>query len=211
MKGSAIRIEPTLLLRLVAALGAVIVAAPAAAKSPTKLEVAAPAPAAAPARNPLDLRRTTLVVRDIEKSLALYRDALGMTVEYDQQLTSPGLTTRHNADGTNRSRLVLLKANDNYIGMLGLWQFLDQTDLDKAAPDPADFTPGDIVLLFNTENLDAAFAKASKAPGVTVVGAPSLRKYPSPKGDIEVMVSMLTDNDGHTIELNKLIRDPRRE
>ena len=34
--------------------------------------------------NPLDLRRTTLVVRDIEKSLALYRDALGMTVEYDQ-------------------------------------------------------------------------------------------------------------------------------
>lgn len=169
-----------------------------------------PPAAEAPAKNPLDLRRTTLVVRDIEKSLALYRDALGMTVEYDQQLTSPGLSTRHGADGANRSRLVLLKANNDYIGMLGLWQFLDQTDMDRAAADPADFTPGDIVLLFNAENLDDTFAKASKAPGVAVVGAPSLRKYPSPKGDIEVMVSMLTDNDGHTIELNKLIRDPRR-
>ncbi|MEM9054931.1 MAG: VOC family protein, partial [Pseudomonadota bacterium] len=78
--------------------------------------------------NPLDLRRTTLVVKDIEKSLALYRDALGMTVEYDQELTSPGLAPRYGADGQNRSRLVLLKANDSYIGMLGLWQFLDQTE-----------------------------------------------------------------------------------
>jgi hypothetical protein len=25
------------------------------------------------------------------------------------------------------------------------------------------------------------------------------------------MVSMLTDPDGHTVELNQLIRDPRRE
>ena len=93
--------------------------------------------------NPLDLRRTTLVVRDIEKSLALYRDALGMTVEYDQELTSPGLTSRFGADGENRSRLVLLKANDSFIGMLGLWQFLDQTEQDLAEPDPADFTPGE--------------------------------------------------------------------
>lgn len=191
-------------------IGILIAADPALAKNKAAKAQEA-APAAASAKNPLDLRRTTLIVRDIEKSLALYRDALGMTVEYDQQLTSPGLSTRAGADGKNRSRLVLLKANNDYIGMLGLWQFLDQTPQDKAAPDPADFTPGDIVLLFNTDNLDDAFAKASKAPGVSVVGAPSLRRYPSPKGDIEVMVSMLTDNDGHTIELNKLIRDPRRE
>jgi catechol 2,3-dioxygenase-like lactoylglutathione lyase family enzyme len=170
-----------------------------------------PPSADAPAKNPLDLRRTTLVVRDIEKSLALYRDALGMTIEYDQVLTSPGLASRAGADGKNRSRLVLLKANNNYIGMLGLWQFLDQTPQDKAEPDAADFTPGEIVLLFHSDTLDETFARAVKAPGVKVVGAPSLRKYPSPKGDIEVMVSMLTDNDGHTIELNKTVRDPRRE
>ena len=183
-------------LKLLAAIIAAFAAAPASAEE---------------TRNPLDLRRTTLVVRDMEASLALYRDALGMTVEYDQELTSPGLAARNGADGVNRSRLVLLKANDDYIGMLGLWQFLDQTDKDKAAPDAADFTPGEIVLLFNAANLDEAFPKAAASPGVRVVSAPTLRKYPSPAGDIEVMVSMLVDPDGHTVELNKLIRDPRKE
>jgi catechol 2,3-dioxygenase-like lactoylglutathione lyase family enzyme len=159
--------------------------------------------------NPLDLRRTTLVVRDIEKSLALYRDALGMTVEYDQELTSPGLAMRYGADGQNRSRLVLLKANDSFIGMLGLWQFLDQTEQDLAEPDPADFTPGEIVLLFNSNTLDETFPAAAAAPGVAIIGEPKERRYPSPAGDIVVMVSMLTDNDGHTIELNQIISDPR--
>lgn len=160
--------------------------------------------------NPLDLRRTTLVVRDIETSLAFYRDALGMTVEYDQELTSPNLSPRAGADGTNRSRLILLKANDNFIGMLGLWQFLDQTEYDLAAPDAADFTPGEIVLLFNADNLGEVFAKAAAVSGVQVIGEPKPRTYPSPQGDIDVMVSMLVDPDGHTVELNKLISDPRQ-
>lgn len=174
---------------------------------------ATPPPVAGPvaevAANPLDLRRTTLVVRDMDASLALYRDALGMTIAYDQQLTSPGLG-RHGTDGTNRSRLVLLEANNDYIGMLGLWQFLDQTDKDTAPPGPADFTPGKIVLLFHSATLDKTFAAAANAPGVKIVSPPTERRYPSPQGDIIVMVSMLTDNDGHTIELNRTVADPRR-
>jgi len=159
--------------------------------------------------NPLDLRRTTLIVRDMETSLAFYRDALGMTVAYDQELTSPGLSMREGADGANRSRLVLLQANDDFIGMLGLWQFLDQTEKDKAEPDAADFTPGEIVLLFNAGNLEEVFPKAASVPGVRVVGEPHPRSYPSPAGNIDVIVSMLVDPDGHTVELNRLVRDPR--
>lgn len=33
--------------------------------------------AAAAERSPVDIRRTTFVMRDIDKSLVLYRDALG--------------------------------------------------------------------------------------------------------------------------------------
>lgn len=183
-----------------------------AASGCASMQAAPPQPASvAEAAGPLDLRRTTLVVRDIEASLALYRDALGMTVAYDQELTSPGLTERHAADGVNRSRLVLLEANDDFIGMLGLWQFLDPSAKDAAPPDAADFTPGEIVLLFNADNLDEVFPKAAAAPGVRVLGEPKERRYPSPAGDIVVMVSMLVDNDGHTIELNKIVSDPRRE
>ena len=38
------------------------------------------APVAEQERTPIDLRRTTLVVRDIDNSLQFYRDALGMKV-----------------------------------------------------------------------------------------------------------------------------------
>lgn len=47
---------------------------------------AAAAPVADDERVAIDLRRTTLIVRDIDRSLALYRDALGMMVSV---LTDP--------------------------------------------------------------------------------------------------------------------------
>jgi catechol 2,3-dioxygenase-like lactoylglutathione lyase family enzyme len=159
-------------------------------------------PAAQADRLPIDLRRTTLVVRDMDRSLALYRDALGMQVQYDQMLTSPGLG-RVGGDGVNRSRLVLLRANDGFVGMLGLWQFLDgPADPPPTAPT---FHASDIVLLFNATDLEARFPRVAAAPGVTVLGAPTPRIYPSANGDIKVMVSMLVDPDGHIIELNRLI------
>ena len=41
------------------------------------------------AEYPLLLRRTTLIVRDIEASLALYQSALGMEIIYDEQIARP--------------------------------------------------------------------------------------------------------------------------
>lgn len=158
---------------------------------------------------PINLRRTTLIVRDADASLALYRDALGFNVVYDEALSSPGLSGRFGADGQNRSRLVLTQTNSAEMGMIGIWQFLDQTEKDLAEPDAADFTPGEIVLLFHTEDLEATFARAAAVPGVKVISEPKERRYPSPAGDIVVMVSMLVDPDGHTIELNQKIYDPR--
>jgi Glyoxalase/Bleomycin resistance protein/Dioxygenase superfamily len=40
-------------------------------------------------RGPVDLRRTTLPVRDMERSLALYRDALGLRVVRDSHSVRP--------------------------------------------------------------------------------------------------------------------------
>jgi catechol 2,3-dioxygenase-like lactoylglutathione lyase family enzyme len=152
---------------------------------------------------PTDFRRTTLIVRDIDKSLALYRDALGMTVYYDQELTSPRLE-RTGGDGKNRSRLVLLKANDGYVGLLGLWQFLDGPPVPAPKAKP-DFAPGEIVVLFNATDLDTRFEKVRATPGVKIMSEPTLREYPGKDGPIRVMVSMLTDPDGHIVELNKAL------
>ena len=81
---------------------------------------AAPVPEAE--RIPVDLRRTTLVVRDIDKSLPLYRDALGLKLIYDEKI-GPG----PDEQGRPRPpsvRLVLLRANDDFVGVLGLMQRL---------------------------------------------------------------------------------------
>lgn len=143
-------------------------------------------------RIPVDLRRTTLVVRDIDRSLPLYRDALGLNVIYDQVI---GGTTR----------LVLLRANDDFIGVLGLMQRLN---LETTPPAPVlqKAQPGQPILVFNVQDLDQRFEKIRAAAHVTVAEAPKLIEYPrADGGTIPVRFSAVWDADGNFIELNTLL------
>ncbi|MCU0761063.1 MAG: VOC family protein [Steroidobacteraceae bacterium] len=166
---------------------------------------AAPVPEAE--RIPVDLRRTTLVVRDIEKSLPLYRDALGFRVIYDEKI-GPG----PDEQGRPRPpsvRLVLLRANDDFIGVLGLMQRLQ----DPAPPPPPRFgkaQAGDAILVINVADLDTRFAKVRATPWVTVADEPERIEYPAPggQGTIPVLFSAVWDADGNFIELNKILGTP---
>lgn len=159
-------------------------------------------------RMDLDLRRTTLVVHDMEASLAFYRDALGMKVTYDNMLRTPQDAVT-NAEAESATHLVFLRANDDFVGILGLMQ--SEKPLRPAydaMPEP--FRPGSIVLLFNTDGLDEKFEKAKASPKVTVIRPPTHRTYPSYDGQsrIPVLSSILVDPDGHVVELNDLLMDP---
>ena len=66
----------------------------------------------------VDLRRTTLVVADIDTSLAFYRDSLGLEVIYDQMIITPRGATIEEAEKVRR--LVFLRSNDDFVGVLGL-------------------------------------------------------------------------------------------
>lgn len=161
------------------------------------------APVTETERTEIDLRRTTLVVKDIEHSLEFYRDALGMNVIYDNQIISPRNASIEKADKV--SRLVFLRANDDYIGIIGLLQYIKpkkpSVDLKNTS-----FNEGTLVLVFNSEKLESTFAKAVTVEGVHVLSEPRLVSYPSydGKNTISVMVSVLQDPDGFTIELNQL-------
>lgn len=78
--------------------------------------------------NLLDLCCIMLVVCDIEKLFVLYCDVFGMIVEYDQEFILFGFVMCYGVDGQNWLCLVLFKVNDSFIGMFGLWQFLDQME-----------------------------------------------------------------------------------
>ena len=64
---------------------------------------------------PLALRHQTLIVRDLDKSLALHRDAIGMTVICDNIIRRPHKTE----DREQVIRLIFLKANNDYVGVRG--------------------------------------------------------------------------------------------
>ena len=165
-------------------------------------------PLAAAAEFPLLMRRTTLIVRDIEASLKLYRDALGMEVIYDQEINRP----HSSEDREQKLRLMFLKASHDYVGVIGL------IDYEYGYPDhPAHtkpvrregFTPGNAILLFNTDGLEEKWQAIENAPGVEIISNPKLSSYPGygGTGEIRVLVSKFYDADGYILEVNQVLRD----
>ena len=165
-------------------------------------------PLVAAAEFPLLFRRTTLVVRDIETSLTLYRDGLGMEVIYDQEINRP----HSSEDREQRLRLIFLKASHDYVGVIGL------IDYEYGYPDhPAHtkpvrregFTPGNAILLFNIEELEEKWSTIESAPGVEIISKPKLTSYPGygGVGEIRVLVSKFYDADGYILEVNQILRD----
>ena len=153
-------------------------------------------------RIPVDIRRTTFVVRDIDKSLALYRDALGLKLIYDQ-LIGGGVDKEGKAMAPT-VRLVLLRANDTFIGALGLMQRLNQPPV----PPPvfAKAGPGQMIMVINIADLDSRWAKIENTPHIKIETAPTRVEYPNPAGGvIPVMFSAVWDPDGNYIELNKIL------
>ncbi len=163
------------------------------------------APVAETERIPIDLRRTTLIVRDMEATLRFYRDALGLRVVYDQVIRTPR-DAADDASAERSLRLVFLRANDDFVGMIGLIQYYKPRKPIAAAPEP--FSIGSMVFVFNTRDVARRFEAARQLPGVRVIEEPERTTYPAydGKGVIPVMVSTLTDPDGYTVELNELLK-----
>ena len=165
-------------------------------------------PLAAAAEFPLTMRRTTLIVRDIEASLKLYRDGLGMEVIYDEEINRP----HSSEDREQRLRLIFLKASHDYVGVIGLIDYEYGYPNHPAHTKPVrreGFTPGNAVLLFNTDSLEEKWPIIETAPGVEIISKPKLTEYPGygGVGNIRVMVSKFYDADGYILEVNQILTD----
>ena len=156
-------------------------------------------------RTPVDIRRTTLVVRDIDKSLALYRDALGLKRIYDQRMG--GGTGSDGKPLAPTMRLVLLRANDTFIGALGLLQRLTPS----VEPEPPVMQTGPVkmIMVINVADLGTRWPKIAATPHIRVETEPTKVEYPAPGGGvIPVMFSAVRDADGNKIELNQILGVP---
>ncbi|TQV81232.1 VOC family protein [Exilibacterium tricleocarpae] len=156
-------------------------------------------------RIPVDVRRTTFIVKDAGASLPLYRDALGMKVIYDQVLESGDPKDTENY---KKRRLVLLRANDDFIGVLGLLQYMAPVKPEHR--DRFDVpVPGDPIVVINADNLQQVWPKVVAVPGLEVISPPERIEYPRASGGtIAVMQSMIRDPNGYWIEINKILDAP---
>jgi catechol 2,3-dioxygenase-like lactoylglutathione lyase family enzyme len=194
------------------ATGALLAAALAGcAHAADEAQPAGPTPKAAgvekPAeRLPTDVRRATLIVRDMEKSLALYRDVIGLQVNYDTTVQTSGVALPAGEPGAT-ARLVLLNANDPWVGWLGLMEWVSPRI--PAGEYPKRMGPGDVVLILNTDDAKKRCEMVKGLAGITFTSEARLQVYPGRNGgpDIRVMGCNFFDPDGILIELNQILND----
>jgi catechol 2,3-dioxygenase-like lactoylglutathione lyase family enzyme len=157
---------------------------------------------------PTDMRRTTILVSDIDASLKLYRDVLGFKINYDSEVTMGGVALPAGVPGA-KARLVLLNGNDGWVGWIGLLQWKNPP-LDKPAKPSERMGIGGVVLVMNTDDAQKRCAEAKKLPGIKFTGDARIAEYPGRnKGDpvIRVMGCNFFDPEGTVlIELNQILK-----
>jgi catechol 2,3-dioxygenase-like lactoylglutathione lyase family enzyme len=192
-------------MRIVFAL-CVALAAPACAQTVAPEKAVAAAGVAVPKeRVPTDVRRLTILVRNMENSLKLYRDVMGLNINYDQKLTVSGVALPAGQPG-NPVRLVLLNGNDPFIGWIGLMEYRDPP-LEAEDPYPKRLKAGGHVLILDVDDAVKRCAMAKALPGVHFTSEARLQVYPGRGGgpDIKVMGCNFFDPDGTMIEMNQIV------
>ena len=148
------------------------------------------------------VKRTTLIVRDMELALRWYSEVLGMTVYYDDEVELSGVGLAAGKAG-DRTRLVILQAEDPVIGMIGLLQWVAPEWPAPPVPDSVGY--GQPVFVCSTDDARASHAKALELGG-RVHAAPHEFSVRGADGNIKNFVSVgLFDPDGHFYEINQLL------
>jgi len=147
------------------------------------------------------IKRTTMMVRDMERSLVFYRDVLGATIWFDRPFTLDGGGLPIGKKG-DKLRLVIVKFEHDEIGMIGLMEFLDPV---MPAPDVVhELGYGRPVFVIVAEDAQAIYERA-ETKGFKTRGEPKTWSTTGAKGETKHFVStFLWDDDGHFFECNQV-------
>jgi catechol 2,3-dioxygenase-like lactoylglutathione lyase family enzyme len=144
------------------------------------------------------LRRAAIMVRDLDRALALYRDVLGMAV------WRRGAAGADNPDffrmlgvAPGQGRWVILQAEGSEVGMVGLFEVSGPAPPPLARPDHGAIAVGEVALVFLARDLPALHRRIA-ALGLTVIGPP----VPfTPPGGPTALEMTFRDFDGALVNL----------
>jgi len=143
--------------------------------------------------------RTTVFVRDLDESLKLYRDILGMKARTDRLLEGEfwnGVVGTHGED--KKIKVMIMQTQDGeQIGNVGLFQYVDENDGPPVYKAPRMQT-GDVALIFLTEDIFGIYNEVKDA-GYTIVSPPSNQNPNAGPDDGYEMIFF--DRDGIAVNL----------
>lgn len=148
------------------------------------------------------LRRTTFLVPDAEAAADFYVEVFGWTRWYDQTLSVDHRFPPAAPDGA-RAHLVLIKAQDPRIGMLGLMQYLDPPFDTAVKTNRSRVSMGEAILVIEAQDLDGIHERA-RARGATIITPPVDWEVPTHDGkDVFRLRSLsMFDPNGIYMEVN---------
>jgi catechol 2,3-dioxygenase-like lactoylglutathione lyase family enzyme len=149
------------------------------------------------------VRRTTVVVSNMERSLAFYRDLLGMDVYYQGEIGNPGASAVTAVD-CESIRMVVLNVGGAELGMVGLMEIRGARPALAATQWDTRLKTGEAILVIPTENMKLLHQRLLEA-GACVVAPPVRIEVP---GRPEVHEMMVRDPDGLVVNLTQ--RGPLR-
>ena len=149
---------------------------------------------------PTIVKRTTLLVRDVRRSQAFYRDVLGFATWYDDEIVVSGRGLAAGKAG-DRTRLVIMRAEDPVVGMIGLLQFV--ADELPAPPRRDRLGIGDVVFVLSTDDVAGVHERA-RAFGARIYAEPHAYEVKGADGQLARMTSLsVWDPDDYFLEINQ--------
>lgn len=150
------------------------------------------------------IKRTTLMVRDGDRASHWYEHVLGMTKWMDTPFTLSGTQLAAGKKG-DQTRLIILKCQDDLIGMIGLLEWLDPK---QDAPDelPTEIKFGAPVFVVASEDARGAVERA-RALGSRIHSEPREWSVTGADGKVKDMIGCsFWDLDGYFFEVNQVVK-----
>ena len=151
------------------------------------------------------VKRTTLMVRDAEMAAQWYETVLGMSRWMDVPFTLSGTQLAAGKMG-DKTRLVIMQAEHDTIGMIGLLEWVDPVRPDAPEKLPTEIGFGAPIFVVAAEDARATVDRARDA-GSRIHSEPRDWSVTGADGKVKDMVgASFWDLDGYFFEVNQVVR-----
>jgi catechol 2,3-dioxygenase-like lactoylglutathione lyase family enzyme len=148
--------------------------------------------------NVAPLARATIFVRDIDESLKLYRDILGLRPMFDNYWKGSGINAIMGTEGLEL-RATVLMAGESVSGNLGIYQLHNDETMPPTSQQTPDTRTGDFALVFPTNDIHRLTAEITAA-GYPIV-SPPVPLIIREEYEVQPVEMMFRDPDGVLVNL----------